>query len=261
MANNIFKVEDLCFSYDNNKPILNHLNFEIRKGKITTIMGANGCGKSTLFQILTKNLKPYSGDISLNENSITQIDIKKYAKKVAIVNQYNTAPDDLTVEQLVEYGRTPYRGFKTDPKEMEYGAKKVEQAMKITGVYGYKDKTVNSLSGGQRQRVWIALALAQGTKILLLDETTTYLDIKYQQQILKLIRVLNQKLNMTIIMVLHDINQALLYSDDIIALSPKGRLLAKGLAEVVITKPILKKMYNVDLEIVKINGDTFVVTV
>ena len=261
MENNVFEVKDLCFAYSEDTPILRHLDFGIKEGKITTIMGANGCGKSTLFQLLTKNLVPNIGQINLRNKDIDNIELKNYAKKVAIVNQYNNAPDDLKVKELVEYGRTPYQSFKTDKKELEYGAKKVEQAMKITGVYQFKDRTVNSLSGGQKQRVWIAMAIAQGTKILFLDEPTTYLDVKYQLQILRLVKALNEKFKMTIVMVLHDINQALVYSDEIIALSQRGTIIAKGKPEEVINTQVIDKMYGINLEAIEVKGKPFILTV
>ena len=261
MENNTFEIKDLCFAYNENTPILRHLEFGIKEGKITTIMGANGCGKSTLFQLLTKNLTPDIGTIKLRNKNIGNIELKDYAKKVAIVNQYNNAPDDLKVQELVEYGRTPYQSFKTDKKEVEYGAKKVEQAMRITGVYQYKDRTVNSLSGGQKQRVWIAMAIAQGTKVLFLDEPTTYLDVKYQIQILRLVKALNEKLGMTIVMVLHDINQALVYSDEIIALSQKGTIITKGKPEEVINTEVINQMYGISLEAIEVKGKPFILTV
>lgn len=261
MANNkIFTVQDLSFAYDKNL-VLRKLNFEISKGKITTLMGSNGCGKSTLLQIISKNLTPNSGAVYLGNQSLTNISLKQYATKVAIVHQYNTAPEDIVVEQLVRYGTTPYHKFNMSKEEKDLDDQKVEQAMKITGTTRFKDKPVQSLSGGQKQRVWIAMALAQGTKILLLDEPTTYLDVRYQLQILRLVRQLNQKCGITIIMVLHDINQALAYSDEVIALSPNGKIIAKGETNEVIVPEVIKKMYGIELDMTMINGNPFVITV
>ena len=255
----LFKVEDVTFAYGE-KPVLRHLNLEIKAGKITTIMGANGCGKSTLFSIMTKNLKPLGGRVMLKDHDIADLSLKSYAKEVAIVHQYNVAPDDLTVEKLVGYGRTPYRkiGGSLDSNLDE---EMVERAMKITGVFAFKDRYVSELSGGQRQRVWIAMALAQGTDTIFLDEPTTYLDIRYQLQLLHLIKGLNTKYKTTIIMVLHDINQALTYSDEIIALSPNGELVAQGNPKDVVSTDSLRKMYGIDLEVTSVNGNPFVITV
>ena len=143
----LFKVEDVTFAYGE-KPVLRHLNLEIKAGKITTIMGANGCGKSTLFSLMTKNLKPLGGRVMLKDHDIADLSLKSYAKEVAIVHQYNVAPDDLTVEKLVGYGRTPYRkiGGSLDSNLDE---EMVERAMKITGVFAFKDRYVSELSGGQ----------------------------------------------------------------------------------------------------------------
>lgn len=258
-ADSLFKIEDLSFAYDS-KPILRHVSFDIKKGKITTIMGANGCGKSTLFQLMTKNLLPDGGKISMENHDISELSLKAFAREAAIVHQYNTAPEDLTVEKLVGYGRTPYRkmGHSLDP---ELDEKMVIRALKITGTFSIKDRYVSQLSGGQRQRVWIAMALAQGTDTIFLDEPTTYLDIRYQLQVLKLVKKLNEKYGTTIIMVLHDINQAFAYSDEIIALSSHGKLVAQGRPEEVINHDVLKEIYNIDLEVTRVNEKPFVVCV
>ena len=144
------------------------------------------CGKSTLFNLMTKNLRPQSGSILLGQEDVVHMKMKEFAKQVAIVHQYNTAPSDLTVEKLVSYGRTPYQtmGFSADAAEDE---EKIRWAMEITEMIQYREKPVSQLSGGQKQRVWIAMSLAQNTKVLFLDEPTTYLDIKYQLQVLDLI--------------------------------------------------------------------------
>lgn len=261
MGNNkVFSVKNMSFGYDE-KIILDNLNFEITENKITTLMGANGCGKSTLLQLISKNLHPQKGVVYIGKNDIGKVHMKDFAKKVAIVHQYNTAPEDLTVEQLVYYGRTPYEKFNKSKKEKEWDDKKVLQAMQITGVLKFKDRLVQSLSGGQKQRVWIAMALAQGTKILLLDEPTTYLDVRYQLQILRLVKNLNRQCGITIVMVLHDINQALAYSDEVVALSPKGTIIAKGNTHEVIVPEVISQMYGITLEMTEINDKPFVITV
>ena len=243
----LFSIQDLTFAYGD-RPILKHLNLDVKKGKVTTIIGSNGCGKSTLFSLMTKNLKPLGGKILLKNTNISDISLKAYAKEVAIVHQYNKAPDDLTVEALVEYGRTPYRKL-TGSIDETVDRQMVLRAMKITGTYPFKDKYVSELSGGQRQRVWIAMALAQGTDTIFLDEPTTYLDIRYQLQLLRLIKALNEKYKTSIIMVLHDINQAINYSDEIIALSKEGEVVVQGAPSDVITTEALKKVYGIDLPV------------
>ena len=258
MASNIFTVKNLSFAYGRQQ-VLKNLDMELHEGKITTLIGANGCGKSTLFHLMTKNLKPDEGEIFLRETSILDLKLKDFAKEVSIVHQYNTAPVDLSVEKLVGYGRTPYHtmGLSPDPKEDE---EKIRWALEITHTYKHKDKPVSELSGGQKQRVWIAMALVQGTKVLFLDEPTTYLDIRYQLQILKLIRQLNREFGITIVMVLHDINQSLYYSDEIVAMKD-GRMIAHGLPEEIISSELVGEVYDVNLEIRSVDGKPFVIPV
>ena len=258
MQDNIFTVKDLSFSYGKQK-VLDNLALTLHEGKITTLIGANGCGKSTLFHLMTKNLKPDSGEVFLRDKNIADLKFKEFAKEAAIVHQYNTAPMDISVEKLISYGRTPYHtmGLSPDAKKDE---EKVTWAMEITDTLKHRHKAVSQLSGGQKQRVWIAMALAQDTKILFLDEPTTYLDIRYQLQILKLIRQLNQEYNLTIVMVLHDINQSLYYSDEIIAMKD-GKMIAQGLPEDIITPELVKSVFDVELNISTENGKPFILPI
>lgn len=258
MDNAVFTVNDLRFSYGRQE-VLCGISMTIPAGKITTLIGANGCGKSTLFHLMTKNLTPAGGKILLSGSDIAGIRLKDFAKQAAIVHQYNTAPADLSVEKLVGYGRTPYHSFGL-PADANADEEKINWAMEITHTLKYKDKPVAKLSGGQMQRVWIALALAQDTKVLFLDEPTTYLDIRYQLQILKLIRRLNREFGITIVMVLHDINQSLYYSDEIIAMKD-GVVFTHGRPERVITPALIRAVYDVDLEIAQVEGKPFVLPV
>lgn len=248
------EVRDVHFSYGKNK-ILKGVSFKIEEGKITTIMGANGCGKSTLFSLMTKNLEPGKGNIFLRGRNLWNLSLKDFAKKVSIVQQYNTASDDITVEELVALGRTPYRKLlkgRSDEDE-----KMMEWALQVTNLSKLRQREVARLSGGQRQRVWIAMALAQNTKILFLDEPTTYLDIRYQVEILELIKRLNQEYKITIIMVLHDINQAVFFSDQIIGLKD-GTTLLQGNPDEVITKESIKELYGIELGVTTIEGHKYV---
>ena len=258
MADRIFTVEGLNFSYGKNK-VIDDLSVTFKRGAVTTLIGANGCGKSTLFNLMTKNLRPQSGSILLGQEDVVHMKMKEFAKQVAIVHQYNTAPSDLTVEKLVSYGRTPYQtmGFSADAAEDE---EKIRWAMEITEMIQYREKPVSQLLGGQKQRVWIAMSLAQNTKVLFLDEPTTYLDIKYQLQFLDLILRLNHELGLTIVMVLHDINQSLRYSDEIVAMK-EGRVIAQGPAEEVFTEELIRQVYDVDLKLRNIEGRPFVAAV
>lgn len=259
MSDAAFDLDNVSFAYGKHT-VLRDISFKIPTGKITTLMGANGCGKTTLFNLMTKNLRPDKGKIALNGEDINTISLREYAKRAAIVHQNNTAPNDITVQQLVEYGRTPFRSF-AKPHDKEEDSEKVNWAMEITQVQKHKDKPVSRLSGGQRQRVWIAMALAQDTKILFLDEPTTYLDIRYQVQILQLIRRLNGEFGITIVMVLHDINQALYFSDEILALSCEGEVISQGAPESVITENLIEHVYGIKLNVVSVSGKQFVMTV
>lgn len=255
---NVFDIKGLTFSYGTNE-VIKGLDLSIKQGRVTTLIGANGCGKSTLFNLITKNLRPQSGEIRLEGKDISQVKLKDFAKQVAIVHQYNTAPADISVEKLVSFGRTPYHGFGS-LANTEEDEEKIKRALEITNTEKIKDKAVAQLSGGQKQRVWIAMALAQDTKILFLDEPTTYLDIRYQLQILKLVRKLNEEYGMTVIMVLHDINQSLYYSDEIVAMKD-GRITAQGKPEEIITSELIKNVYDVELGISAVNGKPFVLPV
>ena len=251
------EVRDLSFAYGKNQ-ILKDISFMIQMGKITTIMGANGCGKSTLFSLMTKNLDPDRGKIFLYGKNIKNLKLNEFARKVSIVHQYNQAADDITVERLIAYGRTSY--MKLMGGKSEEDEELIEKAIEVTGLSEYRDRELSKLSGGQRQRVWIAMALAQNTKILFLDEPTTYLDIRYQLDILHLVRKLNEEYGITIIMVLHEINQAIHFSDEIIGLKG-GNVLVHGKPEEVITTESISELYDVHLDVAEIDGQKFVLTV
>lgn len=251
------EVRDLKFAYGKNK-VLKGVSLKIEEGKVTTILGANGCGKSTLFSLMTKNLFPNRGNIYLKGRNIQNLTLKEFARKVAIVQQYNTASDDITVENLISFGRTPYKKLMQGNSEEDEHM--VEWAMEVTDLKPYREREVKRLSGGQRQRVWIAMALAQGTKILFLDEPTTYLDIRYQIDILHLVRKLNREFGITIVMVLHDINQAITYSDIVIGLKD-GKVLVEGKPEDVITKESIRELYEIELEVTSVGGHKFVLAV
>lgn len=252
-------VEHLTFHYDNDPPVLRDLSLTIRSGAITTLMGANGCGKSTLLQILTKNLKPDSGTIRFDQAELSAISLKEFARRAAIVHQKNTAPDDLTVERLVAYGRLPYSSIFKAGLDQENQAQ-VERALALTDLTELRDRRVGALSGGQRQRAFIAMALAQNTELLFLDEPTTFLDVRYQVEILRLVERLNKEEGITIVMVLHDINQALSYSDEVIGLLD-GQVSIQGPPEEVITSESIQTLYGIDLPVIRADGQLCVMAV
>lgn len=258
MANKVFTISDLSFSYGK-KQIFEGLSLDLREGVVTTLIGANGSGKTTLFNLMTKNLKPQAGRVFLRGGDVGMLRLRDFAKLVAIVHQRNTAPADLSVEKLVGYGRFPYRaiGCRPNPDEDE---RMVCWALETTGLSAVAQQSVSSLSGGQAQRVWIAMALAQGSKVLLLDEPTTYLDVRYQLDILRLVRRLNEEFGMTVVMVLHDINQALRYSDEVVALVG-GQVAAQGDPCDVVTPALIEEVFGVALEVTDVGGRPFVLAV
>lgn len=253
------RVDNLFFAYDKDD-IIKGISFEIKDNKITTLMGANGCGKSTLFQLLTKNLKPREGSVFLDKRDIKDIRLKEFAQNVAIVHQYNTAPPDLPVHSLIAYGRIPFFKHFAKAEDKDKDKEIVDWALEVTDMSELKNRRMGQLSGGQRQRAWIAMALAQQPKILLLDEPTTYLDVKFQIEILRLIKSLNKEYSMTIVMVLHDINQAIYYSDEIIGMK-KGNILFQGNPDDVITEESIQDMYGIHLKVSNVENQKFVLTV
>lgn len=237
--------DSLNVSYDE-RPIIKNLNVEIPDKKITTIVGSNGCGKSTLLKAITRIISPQSGTIVLDGKNITSENTKFLAKKMATLPQTPETVNGLTVGELVSYGRFPYqKGFgRLTKKDIEV----IDWALEVTGTDEFKYRPVDALSGGQRQRVWIAMALAQETEIIFLDEPTTYLDMAHQLEVLELLQRLNIEEDRTIIMVLHDLNQAARFADYIIALKD-GNIVKAGDCEEVINQQVLKKVFNIDAEI------------
>ncbi|WP_040203597.1 ABC transporter ATP-binding protein [Neobacillus jeddahensis] len=226
--------------------IVKNLNAEIPDKKITTIIGPNGCGKSTLLKAMTRIISQQAGTVVLDGRDISKEHTKLLAKKMAILPQSPESASGLTVAELVSYGRFPHQqGFgRLSKKDMDV----IDWALDVTGTFDYKFLPVDSLSGGQRQRVWIAMALAQETEIIFLDEPTTYLDMAHQLEVLELLQKLNLEQGRTIIMVLHDLNQAARFADYIIAMKD-GQVIKAGDCEAVMTHDVLKKVFHIDAQI------------
>jgi iron complex transport system ATP-binding protein len=224
--------------------IVKNLSIEIPDKKITTIIGPNGCGKSTLLKAITRIISHQSGNILLDGNDISKVNTKLLAKQMAILPQTPESASGLTVGELVSYGRFPYqKGFgRLTKKDYEV----IDWALEVTGTIDFKFRPVDALSGGQRQRVWIAMALAQETEIIFLDEPTTYLDMAHQLEVLELLQKLNYEQERTIVMVLHDLNQAARFADHIIALKD-GEIVKAGNCDEVISHKVLKKVFNIAL--------------
>ncbi|ACQ52101.1 ABC transporter ATP-binding protein [Clostridium botulinum] len=243
---NSITTTNLAIAYED-KLIVDGLNMNIPKGKITTIIGPNGCGKSTVLKTVGRILKPKEGLVYLNGDDIRNLSTKEVAQKMAILPQSPQAQGGLTVGELVSYGRFPHKkGFgKLSPEDK----KVIEWALEITKLTELEVTMVDNLSGGQRQRVWIAMALAQQTDLILLDEPTTYLDMAYQLEVLELLYNLNREQSCTIVMVLHDLNLAARFADYMIAIR-SGSIISHGTPEEIMTKKVLKDTFNIDAEIV-----------
>lgn len=241
----ILKTKDVYLSYGK-KEIVKNLNISINKGEIVTFIGPNGSGKSTILKSLSRYLKPTKGKIFIDGEDVHKIDTKKVAKKIAILPQIRAVPEDFTVETLVSYGRFPHLKFGSKLKKEDYQI--IDWALEKTGMIKFRDRSVQALSGGERQRAWIAMALAQKTEILILDEPTTFLDISYQLEVLELVKELNETLGLTIIMVLHDLNLASRYSHKLYAIMD-GEIYRHGNIRSLITEDILRKVFRVESEV------------
>ena len=238
----MIKLENISFSYNKKKEFIQDLSLEFKSGEITTILGPNGSGKSTLLHMMSTYLKPKSGKIYLGDKDLGKLKQKEIAKYISCVYQENEAPDDITVRDLVSFGRNIYSSVKKEDKEEN--KRMIDFALKATGIEEIQDKKVVNLSGGQKQRAFIAMSLAQNTEVLLLDEPTTYLDIYHQIEILEVVKSLNEKYNITIVMVLHDLNQAINYSHNIVIMK-NGNLIKQGKATEVLNEQTIKDVYNV----------------
>lgn len=240
------KTQKLDIAYDE-ALIVKALNMNIPHGKITSIIGSNGCGKSTVLKAVGRILKPKDGSVYLSGEDIRKLSTKEIARKMAILPQTPTAPSGLTVSELVAYGRFPHqKGFgKLTPEDKKI----VQWSLTVTKLIEFEHREVDTLSGGQRQRVWIAMALAQQTDLILLDEPTTYLDLAHQLEVLELLYELNRNQNVTIVMVLHDLNLAARFSDYMIAIRG-GDIIKHGGPDDVMTSDVLRDVFSIDAEIV-----------
>ncbi|UXH43615.1 ABC transporter ATP-binding protein [Rossellomorea vietnamensis] len=241
----VLQTKDLTLSYGE-RTIIDELNIDIPQGEISVFIGGNGCGKSTLLRSIARLLKPKHGSVLLDGEAISRLSTKEVARKMAILPQSPTAPEGLTVLQLVKQGRYPHQTWlkQWSQKDEEI----VQDALKATKMEELQHRKVDELSGGQRQRAWIALTLAQDTDIILLDEPTTYLDMTHQIEILDLLFELNEKEQRTIVMVLHDLNLACRYAHNIVAIRDK-QIYAQGKPEEVISCELVKNVFDMDCQV------------
>ncbi|MEU0379597.1 ABC transporter ATP-binding protein [Streptomyces cyaneofuscatus] len=239
------RAKDLHLGYDD-RAVVTGLDLAVPPGRITAIVGANACGKSTLLRALARLLAPRAGAVSLDGRALHSIATRELAQQLGILPQSPVAPEGLTVIDLVNRGRSPHQTWWRQWTKADEQA--VHDALAATGTTDLADRAVDELSGGQRQRAWIAMAVAQGTPVLLLDEPTTYLDLAHQIDVLDLVVDLNRREGRTIVMVLHDLNQACRYADHVIAMK-KGAIVAEGAPADVITAETVEDVFGLRCQV------------
>lgn len=243
----LLKVRNLTISYKENN-IIDNIDLDIEKGKVYSIIGPNGCGKTTLIRTMSRSMKAKSGKVFLNDKDIFKMKTKNVAKKMAVLCQNNNAISEVTVKELVSYGRYSHKNWWKASSDDDDSI--VNWALEKTGLLDFASRKINNLSGGERQRAWIAMAIAQKPEILVLDEPTTYLDICHQLEIMELVSKLNKQEGITIIMVLHDINHAARYSDELIVLKDK-HIYKQGQPFEILEHSVLRDVFRVEANIMK----------
>ncbi|MFC1413629.1 ABC transporter ATP-binding protein [Streptacidiphilus sp. N1-12] len=253
------RAEGLHLSYDN-RAVVTDLDLVVPAGRITAVVGANACGKSTLLRALARLLTPRQGVVQLDGRALHSIPTRELAQRLGILPQGPVAPEGLTVVDLVNRGRSPHQTWWRQWSGADEQA--VHAALAATGMAELADRPVDELSGGQRQRAWIAMAVAQGTPVLLLDEPTTYLDLAHQIDVLDLITDLNRREERTVVMVLHDLNQACRYADHVVAMKA-GRVVAEGPPAEVITAEAVEDVFGLRCRVIQdpVSGTPLVIPI
>jgi len=232
----------------NGRQVLDDVDFTVQDGSVTVLLGPNGSGKSTLLKTLARTLAPDAGKVLLDGTNIHRQSTRAVAQRLGILPQSPSAPDGLTVRELVGLGRFPYQSLMRQWSRHDEAA--VEEAMAVADVAAFADRPVDALSGGQRQRCWIAMVLAQETELLLLDEPTTFLDLKVQVDLLELLVSLAHQQGRTLLVVLHDLNLAAAYADRLVMMKA-GRILHDGTPEAVFTADNLKQVFDLDAQVIR----------
>ncbi|GAA3652129.1 ABC transporter ATP-binding protein [Microbacterium marinilacus] len=245
-ADHTLEASDLSLGY-RDRAVIDSLDLAVPPGRITAIVGANACGKSTLLRSMSRLLSPRAGQVLLDGRQVHRMPAKELARTLGLLPQSPIAPEGITVSDLVGRGRNPHQGMMTRWTRQDDEA--VAAALEVTATLALADRAVDELSGGQRQRVWIAMALAQQTDVLLLDEPTTFLDVAHQIEVLDLLIELNRDRGTTIVMVLHDLNLAARYADHLVAIAG-GRVHSAGAPGDVLTADTVRAVFGLDSRIV-----------
>jgi iron complex transport system ATP-binding protein len=241
--------EDLVLGYPNApEPVIDGESIAAKPGAVTALVGPNGSGKSTLLKGLATQLAPEDGSVLVDGEDVHSMDTKALARKLGLLSQESTSPNSITVEDLVYHGRYPHRGF--FERTTDEDARAVEEAIELAGCGHLRDREVGSLSGGQKQLAWIAMVLAQDTDVLLLDEPTTFLDMHHQMEVMDIIETLRDRSDVTVVVVLHDIEQAARLADRMVALKD-GEIRARGAPEEIVTADLLADVFRVDADVTR----------
>ncbi|WP_123537776.1 ABC transporter ATP-binding protein [Halosimplex salinum] len=239
-----FDAEDLVVGYPTSEEaVVDGESLVAAPGQVTALVGPNGSGKSTLLKAMADQLAPEAGTVRLDGADVTEMDSKDLARRLGLLSQENVAPDSITVEKLVEHGRYPHRGFFDGLTEGDLDA--IDRAIDLAGVDHLRERDVGSLSGGQKQLVWIAMILAQETDVLLLDEPTTFLDMHHQLEVMEIVETLRDESDKTVVVVLHDLQQAARLADHVVALKD-GAVQSRGQPEDVVSEEMLADVFGIE---------------
>ena len=242
-----FAGEELVVGYPSDeRPVIDGASLHVTPGEVTALVGPNGSGKSTLLKGLAGQLALDSGTVRLDGRAIHDLSTGEVARELGLLAQENVSPEGITVEKLVEHGRYPHRGFFDSLTDADRAA--IDRAISLAGVEHLREREVGSLSGGQKQLAWIAMVLAQETDVLLLDEPTTFLDLHHQLEVMEIVGTLRDESDITVVLVLHDIDQAARYADHMVALQD-GTIYARGSPEEVVTEELLAEVFEIDARV------------
>ncbi|MBE6061779.1 MAG: ATP-binding cassette domain-containing protein [Clostridium sulfidigenes] len=249
----MIEVRGIVKKYGDN-PVVDNVSLNIEKGKITSFIGPNGAGKSTLLSMISRIMKKDEGEVIIDGRELEKWDTKELAKKIAILKQSNNINVRLTIKEIVSFGRYPHCEGRLTKEDTKY----VDEAIEYMQLKDIEDRYLDELSGGQRQRAYIAMVIAQNTEYVLLDEPLNNLDMKHSVQMMKVLRGLVDDLGKTVVIVMHDINFASVYSDKIVILKD-GKIVKDDITDAIISKDVLEDVYEIDFHIKNINGNNICV--